>query len=72
MTSNLIKLRVSRAIQRIYVSCCKQVYIGPVKCAMNVNRHVQILLQKEELISATTIRNLQKPADFLQDLNRGW
>ena len=33
----------------------KQVYIGPVKCAMNVNMHVQIFLQKEELISATTI-----------------
>ena len=50
----------------------KQVYIGPVNCAMNVNMHVQIFLQKEELISATTIRNLQQPADFLQDLNRGW
>ena len=35
----------------------KQVYIGPVKWAMNVNMHVQILLQKEDLISATTIRN---------------
>ena len=50
----------------------KQVCIGPVKCAMNVNMHVQIFLQKEELISATTIRNLQQPADFLQDLNREW
>ena len=50
----------------------KQVYIGPVNCAMNVNTHVQIFLQKEELISATTIRNLQQPADFLQDLNCGW
>ena len=50
----------------------KQVCIGPVKCAMNVNMHVQIFLQKEELISATTIRNLQQPADFLQDLNCGW
>ena len=50
----------------------KQVCIGPVKCAMNVNMHVKIFLQKEELISATTIRNLQQPADFLQDLNREW
>ena len=50
----------------------KQVYIGPVKCAMNVNMHVQILLQKEELISATTIYNLQQPADFLHGLKRGW
>ena len=55
-------------------AAAKRVYIGPVKCTMNVNMHVQILLQKEELISATTIpnRNLQQPADFLQDLNRGW
>ena len=50
----------------------KPVYIGPVKCAINVNMHVKILLQKEELLSATTIRNLQQPADFLQGLNRGW
>ena len=41
----------------------KQVYIGPVKCAMNVNMHIQSLLQKEELISATNISNLQQPAD---------
>ena len=50
----------------------KQVYIGLVKCAITVNMHVQILLQKEELIAATTIRNLHQPADFLQSLNRGW
>ena len=50
----------------------KQVYIGPLKCTMNKNMHVKILLQKEELLSATTIRNLQQPANFLQGLNRGW
>ena len=35
---------------------------------------VQILLQKEKLLSATTLtfRTLQKPANFLQGLNRGW
>ena len=38
---------------------------------MNVNMHVQILLQKEELIFATTICNLQQPAAFLQGLKRG-
>ena len=54
MTSNLIKkkLRVSHAIQGIYNTvAAKQVYIGPGKCAMKVNMHVQILLQKEELLS---------------------
>ena len=34
-------------------------------------KHVQILLQKEEQISATTLRNLQQPSDFLQGLIRG-
>ena len=72
MTSNLIKLRVIWAIEGIYVSCCKTSLHWAGKTRNEPKHACTDFVAKEELISATTIRNLQQPADFLQDLNRGW
>ena len=72
MTFNLIKVRVIHPIQGIYVSCCKTSlhWAGKLR---NERKHActDFLAKRRTIISATTIRNLRQPADFLQDLNRG-
>ena len=62
MTYNL-----SHAKQGIYVSCRKTSLHWAGKM-YNVNMY-RFFLQKEELLSATTLRNLQQPSDFLQGFN---
>ena len=77
MTPNLIlkkKIRVSHAIQGICISCCKTSlhWAGKMR---NKRKHAckdSACCKKKKLLSATTIPNLQQPADFLQGLNRGW
>ena len=74
MTSNLIKLRVSRAIQGIYISCCKTSlhWAGKMR---NERKHACtdfLAKRRTNFCNNYCIRNLQQPADFLQDLNCGW
>ena len=71
MTSNLIKLRVSHAIQGIYVSCCKTSLYWASKMRNERKHACTDFLAKRRTNFCNNYSQLQQLADVLQGLNRG-